>query len=206
MSFRGIKEAGDITGKRVLLRLDLNVPIKNGAVFDDYRIRASMPTLNYLKKIGARVVILSHAGELGIETLRPVADYLKVPLLPIKVDDSLKEKISDLQNGDVVMLENLRQDPREISNDFTFAQELASLGDMYVNDAFSVSHRRHASIVSISKCLPSYAGLLFESEVTNLSKLFKPEHPFLFILGGAKFETKIKLVKKFLDIADEVFI
>ncbi len=204
--FNRLQDSKDIKGKTILLRLDLNVPIKDGAVFDDFRIKGSMPTLNYLKEAGARIVILSHIGERGDETLKPVADYLKADLLPIKIGSGLKAKIDSMSNGEVVILENLRQDPREVSNDLEFAKEMASLGDIYVNDAFSVSHRRHASIVSLPKLLPSYAGFLIQSEVLNLSKAFNPEHPFLFILGGAKFETKINLVKKFVGIADQIFI
>ncbi|MBI3632226.1 MAG: phosphoglycerate kinase [Candidatus Vogelbacteria bacterium] len=206
MKFKSIRDAGELFGKKVLLRLDLNVSLKDGAVFDDFRIKGSLPTLNYLKDADAKIIILSHLGEGGTETLRPVADYLKVSLLPIKIDVSLKDRVAHMQNGEVIILENLRQDKREVVNDPEFAKELASLGDIYVNDAFSVSHRNHTSIVALPKLLPHYAGFLLQSEVENLSKLFNPDHPFLFILGGAKFETKINLVKKFLDIADKIFI
>ncbi|MDO8493026.1 MAG: phosphoglycerate kinase [bacterium] len=206
MNFKTISDLKDLRGKKVLLRLDLNVPIKDGVVLDDFRIKSSMPTLNYLKDAGAKVVILSHIGEEGTETLRPVADHLKIRLLPIKIDSALQDEISNMSDGDVVMLENLRQDPREVANDENFAKELAGLGDIYVNDAFSVSHRKHASIVSLPKLLPCHAGFLIQSEVTHLSSAFDPEHPFLFILGGAKFETKINLVRKFIGIADQIFI
>ncbi len=206
MKFRSIKEAGDLFGKKVLLRLDLNVPIKDRAIIDDFRIKASLPTLNYLKEAGAKIVILSHIGEKGDETLKPVADYLGMELLPLKIDDSLRKKIVEIPNSQSVILENLRQDPREVLNDMNFARDLASLGDIYVNDAFSVCHRKHASVTSLPGFLPNYAGFLLESEVSNLSLAFNPSHPFLFILGGIKFETKINLVKKFVDIADQIFI
>ncbi len=205
MPFKMIQELKDLRGKSVLLRLDLNVPIQDGKVLDDFRIKASLPTLDYLKQAGARVVIMSHIGEGGQETLQPVADYLGLPLLPLKLD-TLKSELSSLQPGQAVLLENLRQDPREVANDSNFAAELASLGDIYVNDAFSVSHRKHASIVSLPKLLPSYAGFLIQSEVEHLSMAFNPEHPFLFIIGGAKFETKINLVRRFIDLADKIFI
>ncbi len=206
MEFNKVEDLKNIDGKTVLLRLDLNVPIKDAAVLDDFRIRASMKTLDYLKKNGAKIIIISHIGEQGNESLSPVADYLKVKLLPIKIDSQLRDEIANMLVGEAVMLENLRQDPREIVDDQTFAVELASLADIYVNDAFSVCHRRHASIVSLPKILPSYAGFLIQSEVENLSSAFSPEHPFLFIVGGAKFETKINLVKKFISIADKIFI
>ena len=196
----------ELRGKRVLLRLDLNVPIKDGAVLDDFRVKSSMPTLNYLKNVGARIIILSHIGEEGTETLEPVAKYLGVKLLSIRIDNSLKDEVSKISDGEVVMLENLRRDRREVADDPDFAKELASLGDIYVNDAFAVSHRRHASIVSLPTLLPSFGGFLLKSEVENLSKAFNPGHPFLFILGGVKFETKINLVKKFIPLADKIFI
>ncbi len=204
--FRTIREAGDLLGKRVLLRLDLNVPIRDGKVFDDFRIKASLATLNFLKERGAKIIILSHISGVGKETLRPVADYLEFPLLPLAVGDHLRKYIVGMQNGEAIILENLRQDKREVENDAEFAKELASLGEIYVNEAFSESHKNYVSMVALPKLLPSYAGFLLESEIENLSKLFTPEHPFLFILGGAKFETKINLVKKFLDIADQIFV
>lgn len=206
MSFKDISGLRDLRGKKVLLRLDLNVPVKDGHILDDFRIKSSMPTLNYLKEAGAKIIILSHMGEEGTETLLPVAEYLHIKLLPIKINSTLEVELSGLFEGEVVMLENLRQDPREVANDFEFARALAGLGDVYVNDAFSVSHRQHASIVSLPKLLPHYAGFLIQSEVAHLSAAFNPEHPFLFIIGGAKFETKINLVKKFINIADQIFI
>jgi phosphoglycerate kinase len=206
MDFINIQDIADLRGKKVLLRLDLNVPIKDDAVLDDFRIKASMPTLKYLQEKGAKIIILSHIGEKGIESLRPVADYLKIKLLPLSFDPSLRSEIDSILDGQSVILENLRKDGREVLNDEEFARELAELGDIYINDAFSVSHRKHASIISLPKLLPRYAGFLMQSEVGNLSKAFNPLHPFLFILGGAKFETKISLVKKFVGIADQIFI
>ena len=206
MTCRSLGELKNFRGKKVVLRLDLNVPIRGGVVFDDFRVKGSMPTLNYLRDGGAKVIIISHIGEKGLETLRPVADYLNVKLLPLRIDSSLKNEIGEMSPGQVVMLENLRQDLREIQNGIDFARELASLGDIYVNDAFSVSHRKHASIVTLPSLLPSYVGFLLQSEMVNLSKAFDPPHPFLLILGGIKFETKINLVKKFVGIADQIFI
>lgn len=206
ISLKDIRGVSSLEGKVVLLRLDLNVPINEGNIVDDFRIKASMPTIKYLQERKAKILILSHIGDKGVESLSPVADYLGVKILPLKFDQDLSKDIRSIPDGQLAMLENLRQDSREVSNEYSFAEDLARLGDIYVNDAFSVSHRNHASIVSLPKILPSYAGLLIQSEVDNLSKVFEPEHPFLFILGGAKIETKIALVRKFTDIADRIFI
>ena len=203
---RTIKDIKDIRGKKILLRLDLNVPIENGNILDDFRIKRSLRTLDYLKDNGAKVVIISHIGKDGTLSLGAIAKSLNIQLLDLKIDDVLKQKINDLKDGEVVMLENLRKDPREKNNDESFARELSSLADIFVNEAFSSSHRKHASIVSVPKFLPSYFGFLFEEEVVNLSRAFDPEHPFTFVLGGAKFGTKLPLVKKFLNIADKIFI
>lgn len=179
-----LREAGDLSGKRVLVRIDWNVPIENRLVQDDFRIRQSMPTIELLQKSGAKVILMTH----------------------LESDEASVEPLRKYVPEGVELLENLRNDPREKENSPEFAKELASQADIYVNEAFSVSHRAHASIVGVPKFLPSFVGLEFEREVTELSKAFTPPHPFLFILGGAKFETKLPLVKKFQDIADEIFI
>ena len=206
MDLKTIKDIKDIKGKKVLLRLDLNVPMEKGMIKDDFRILKSLKTLNYLKVEGAKIIIISHIGDDGRKSLNEIAKYLSVPIFDLKLDDSVKKKIDEMKEGGVVMLDNLRKDPGEKNNDENFAKSLASLADVFVNEAFSVSHRKHASIVSVPKFLPSYFGFLFEEEVLNLSKAFNPDHPFTFVLGGAKFETKLPIVKKFLNIADKVFI
>lgn len=170
--------------KRVLVRVDWNVPIENGQIIDDYRIKCSLPTLAYLQSAGAKVIIATH----------------------LEPDDASVEILKKYVPEGAELLPNLRNDPREKANDLKFAEELASRADMFVNEAFSVSHREHASIVRVPKLLPSFVGFQFEKEVEELSKAFHPEHPFLIILGGAKFETKLPLVSKFLNIADEIFI
>ena len=206
-----ITTLNDIRGKRVLLRLDLNVPLLNGEVRDTYRIDQSLPMIEYLRAEGARVVIIAHIGKgKPSDTLAPVADYLNTKF-PVAFLDSLmspeNERVTKSMNeGDVVLLENLRHNDGEESNDPEFARYLATLGDIYVNDAFSVSHRAHASVVGITEYLPHYAGMLIALEIKHLSVAFTPEHPFLFILGGAKISTKMPLLKKFLDIADNVFV
>lgn len=198
-------------GKRVLLRLDLNVPLEGGEVRDAYRIRESLPTINFLRSHGARVVIVSHIGKGGpTDTLAPVAEYLQreLPLifLPSLMNPENLRITRAMEDGDLVLLENVRHNPGEETCDPAFAAYLASLGDVYVNDAFSVSHRAHASVVGVPKLLPSYAGLRFAEEVKRLTVALIPEHPFLFVLGGAKMSTKMPLLKKFLGIADHVFV
>mgnify|MGYP001560759974 CR=1 FL=1 len=208
--FPRIKDIKDLKGKRVLLRLDLNVPIKNGRVIDDFRIIKSLPTIKYLKKHGARVIIISHIGRDKKSTLEPVArhlsTYVKVGFIPEQIEEKLQTIIDNMKNGTVVVLENVRRDPGEIKNDKVYARKLSILGDVYVNDAFSASHRKHASIVGIPKFLPCYIGFLFEEELRHLSATFCPLRPFVFIVGGAKLETKIPLIKKYLNIADTVFV
>ncbi len=181
---KSILTAEGLEDKRVLVRVDWNVPIVGGKVADDFRIRESLPTLEYLQQRGAQVIIATHLDpdSASIEPLRPY-----VP-------------------KGVELLENLRNNPGEKGNDHTFAEMLASKADIYVNEAFSASHREHASIISVPKLLPSYAGIRFMQEVENLSRFFHPEHPFLFILGGAKFETKLPLLKKFSSLADTIFV
>jgi phosphoglycerate kinase len=200
----------DIRGKRALVRLDLNVPIKDEVVQEDFRIRKIVPTVELLRKMGAKVILISHLeGENGPETLAPVHKYLSqfvdLEFFAGKVENAL-EPLAGMRDGDVLLLENLRLDEGEKKNSEAFSRSLAALADMYVNEAFAVSHRAHASIVGIPKYLPSYAGMLFEDEITNLSKVFEPQKPFVMIFGGLKFGTKIPLVKKFLQKADKIFL
>ncbi|MCX6752670.1 MAG: phosphoglycerate kinase [Candidatus Nomurabacteria bacterium] len=190
---RSIREIKNIKGKTALLRVDFNVPIKNGEVEDDFRIRAALPTIKFLIKKGAKVVLITHLGKDGTESLYPVIKRFF--------------EISKIALEKVTFFDNVRKFLGEMENDQAFAKKLSAMGDIYVNDAFSVSHREHASVVSLPKYLPSYAGFQLEEEVKNLSHAFKnPKHPFLFILGGAKFSTKMPLIKKYLELADQVFI
>jgi len=209
---KSIKDLKSLTGKKVILRVDLNVPIKNGVVLDDFRIKKVIPTILFLQKKGAKVIIISHLGEDGKDSLLPVSikikkyikeiDFIQTPIF----SDETEKRINSLKNGEIVLLENLRSETGEKKNSPSFARALSRYGEIFVNDAFSVSHREHASIVGITKYLPGYAGFQFMIEIENLSKVFNPSHPFLFILGGAKFETKIPLIKKFLRSADNIFI
>lgn len=176
-----------LAGKRALVRVDLNLPLAEGEITNDFRLRQALPTLKFLLEAGASITAISHLSD-SRASLEPVIKRLKI-LLP-----------------EVVLLENLRQHPGEEANDPAWAAELAAGHDLFVNDAFAVCHRAHASVVGIPKLLPSYAGLLVEREVAELSRAFQPEHPFIFILGGAKLSTKIPLLEKFLPLADQIFL
>jgi phosphoglycerate kinase len=208
---KSIKEIESLKDKRVLVRVDFNVPMSNGKIIDDFRIKKALPTIEYLQKKGATVILLAHLGE-GKESLAPIAVRLKkhVPNLEFiqtsLYSDETEDSIKGMKKGAIALLENIRREEGEVKNAPSFARALSRLGDVYVNDAFPVSHRLHSSIVGIPKHLPSYAGFQMMEEVKNLSKAFEPSHPFLFILGGAKFETKIPLIKKFLKNADTVFV
>ncbi len=202
-----LKSIKNIKGKKILVRVDFNVPIVKGKILDDFRIKKALPTINFLKQKGAKVILISHLGENGIETLAPVAKAGKFKFINKIIGPQVNKAIEEMKNGDVLLLENLRKEKGEKENGLDFAKKLAKYGDIYVNDAFPVSHRSHASIVLLPKILPAYAGFQLEEEIKQLSRAIKnPPHPFLFILGGAKFETKIPLIKKFLNKSDAIFV
>ncbi|HBV01670.1 MAG TPA: phosphoglycerate kinase [Candidatus Taylorbacteria bacterium] len=208
MSLPLLKNTGDLKGKRVLLRLDLDVPVLKGAVQNAFRIESARETLTFLREGGARTLIIGHIGRDQKETLRPVFEYLKQSL-PVAFAETLEDarkKMAGLSAGEFLLLQNLRSFPGETKNDVAFTKELASLADIFVNEAFAVSHREHASIVGVPALLQSFAGFVFAKEVEYLSKVFTPAHPALLILGGAKFETKIPLIERFLNIADDIYI
>lgn len=209
---KSIKDLENLAGKKVLVRVDYNVPMKDDKILDDFRIQKSLPTIEYLHKKGATVIILAHLGEDGKRSLAPVAARLK-KFLPDLVfldqpilSDKTEDAIGVLPKGSIVLLANVRSEEGEKKNAPSFARALSRYGEIFVNDAFSVSHRTHASIIGITKYLKGYAGLQMIKEIESLEKAFSPSHPFIFVLGGAKFDTKIPLVKKFLRSADTVFI
>ncbi len=204
---------GDLSGKRVLLRADFNVPMEAGKITDDFRIISTLPTLEKLQQAGLKIIIIAHIepnkeGETA--TLQPVFAELQTKLADkifwAENLEAVSEKLSSLQNGEIILMENIRQYEGEKKNSAELAEQLAGLADFYINDAFSVCHRKHSSIVGVPELLPSFAGLQLEKEITNLSRAFNPARPFGFILGGAKFETKLPLVEKYLDRADWVAI
>ena len=209
----------DVTGKKVILRVDYNVPIMDGTVTDDKRIRASLPTLQYLLEHDARVIILSHLGRPrgdGYEaeySLFPVSRVLGriIPQRVTFVEDitgiAAQAAVSRLQPGEVLMLENARFDERDTEGDLGFAKEIAELGDIFCNDAFGAAHRDNASIAGVPQFLPSVSGLLMDKELETLEGMLnKPRHPFVCILGGSKVRDKIQLINHMLEIVDVLLI
>lgn len=205
-----IESVTDLRGTRVLVRVSLNVPVRDGVVTNEFRLRRIMPTITFLRERGAKVVLMSHIGREATETLHPVYEAMQkhIPLTwcPKTIGDEVVAATNALEESEVLLLENLRQDPREKANDPEFAAALAALGDIYVNEAFAASHREHASIVGVPQLLPAYAGLNFLHECEELSNAAEPESPSLFVLGGAKFETKLPLVEQYANTYSHVFI
>ncbi len=208
----------DVQGKRVLVRVDFNVPLAEGSVTDDTRVRAALPTLRYLVDHGARVIVISHLGRPNGEpdpqySLRPVRRVLQrlMGRNVVFVDDIIgpeaREAVDRMVDGEILMLENVRFNPGEKSNDPAFAQALASLADIYVNDAFGAAHRAHASTVGVADYLPAVAGLLLAREIQTLTEMLTaPAHPFVAILGGSKVSEKIAVIDRLLDSVDTLII
>jgi len=210
----------EVAGKRVLARVDFNVPLdtNTGDISDDSRIRASLPTINYLVAHKARIILCSHLGRPGgrvVEGLRigPVAEHLSYLIgLPVNtvrdcVGPEVENRVKALKEGDILFLENLRFHPEEEANDTHFARELAQLADIYVNDAFGTAHRAHASTVGVAKYLPAVAGFLMETELAVMGKLLStPDHPFACVIGGAKVSDKIGLVQNMLKKVDILLV
>ena len=208
----------DLANRRVLVRVDFNVPLKDGRVSDDSRIRAALPTIEYLREQNCRVILMSHLGRPKDAPdpafrLDPVAmrlgQLLKAPVR--KVDElsgpGVEAAVGTMQPGDVLLLENSRFDPREKRNDPELVRELARLGDVYVNDAFSAAHRAHTTTAGLASVLAAVAGLQMEKELAALDGLLaEPKRPFVVVLGGAKVTDKIKVIDRFLDLADRLLI
>lgn len=208
MSIRTIKNI-DVRGKYVLLRDDFNVQIVDGKITDAFRIEQSMPTIDLLRKAGARIAIVAHRGRpKGMRnmeyTLQPIADYMGVRLIADCLD---KDFLADMHDGDVVLLENVRFYEGEEKNNPDFSADLARGFDLFVNDAFAVSHRAHASTVGVAEILPSYAGLLLADEIKNLTDVMNnPQRPLLSIVAGSKVSTKIGVLKALAQLSDTLII
>ncbi len=208
----------DVKGKKVLVRVDFNIPLEAGKISDDYRIVTALPTIRYLLEQNARVILMSHLGRPNGKVnekmrLGPVAERLKELLnqTVIYIQDCIGPEVeaatAALPEGGILLLENLRFYPEEEDDDQAFAQKLASLAECYVNDAFSAAHRAHASTHAVAKLLPSAAGFLMEKEVSALGQLAtNPQHPFVVILGGAKVSDKIGVINNLIDKADSLLI
>jgi phosphoglycerate kinase len=215
---RTLRDLGDLDGKRVLVRVDFNVPLADGAVTDDMRIRAAVPTIEELRRRGARLVLASHLGRPKDRepslSLAPVAERLSelieapVRLAPGVVGEEVRAAVEELGDGEVLLLENVRYEPGETKNDPDLARSLASLADVYVDDAFGAAHRAHASTEGVARLLDERAaGLLLEREVsTLLGVLEDPARPLVSVLGGAKVSDKIAVIERFLKTADTVII
>jgi phosphoglycerate kinase len=215
---RTLRDLGDLDGRRVLVRVDFNVPLADGEVTDDTRIRAAVPTIEELRGRGARLVLVSHLGRPKDRepelSLRPAADRLaeltdaKVTLAPAVVGDEIRALVDRLDRGDVLVLENVRYEPGETKNDPQLAAALAELADAYVDDAFGAAHRAHASTEGVARLIPDRAaGLLLEREVSTLTRLLEdPARPLVAVLGGAKVSDKIAVIDRFLELADTILI
>lgn len=219
MSFAkaSVREA-DVADKRVLVRVDFNVPLDGERVADDTRIRAALPTIELLRERLASVVLVSHLGRpqgkvVPELSMTPVGERLgellgaPVKQAPAVVGEDVATMAAGLGPGDVLLLENVRFEPGETENDPGLAEQLARLADVYVNDAFGAAHRAHASTEGVAHRLPAYAGLLLEREVTELTKVVEaPERPLVVVLGGAKVSDKVGVIDRFLEVADEILI
>jgi phosphoglycerate kinase len=217
MNKRSVRDL-DVRDKRVLVRVDFNVPVKDGEVTDDTRIRRTLPTIRHLLEEGARPILISHLGRPKGEpdptyAMDPVAARLQellgepVKKLDAAVGPEVEEALEDWDGRGVVLLENSRFYPGETSNDPEFADQLAAVADLYVNDAFGAAHRAHATPVGVAERLPAAAGLLMEEEIDYLDKVLKdPERPFVAILGGAKVSDKLGVIESLLGTADSLLI
>lgn len=208
----------DLKGKRVLIRVDFNVPVKDGKVTDPTRIIAALPTINYILEQGASLVVMCHFGrpkgekkpEYSLSVVRDEFEKLlgrKVTLAPDVIGDEVKAIVDKMVPGDVVLLENVRFYKEEEKNDPEFAKKLAELGDVYVNDAFGTAHRAHASTEGVAHYLPAYAGFLIEKEVKYMAPLLEnPEKPFVAIIGGSKVSSKITVLESLVKTCDTIVI
>lgn len=234
MKIKSLRQVKNLTGKKILLRADFNVPMEKDSaaagtvgIKDDYKIVAGLPTIRFLLRYKCKIIIITHLGR-PLENQsarggRDIKDKKQYSVEPVaaRLSELLDRKVkfvndcaglaagtevSKMRQGEILMLENLRFNYDEENNDLSFAKKLAKLADICVNDAFAASHRAHASVSAIKNYLPSYAGLLLENEIVNLNKVLRPRSPLIAIIGGAKMETKIPLIKKLLKKSSRILI
>jgi len=214
---RTIRDFDSLNGKRVLMRVDFNVPLQDGTISDDTRIRAALPTIQFALAQGAAVVLMSHLGRPKgkdpAQSLRPVAQRLSELIArPVRfaedcIGPDVEAQARSLQPGEVMLLENLRFHKEEEKNDPEFAKQLAALGDVYINDAFGSAHRAHASVEAVAHFLPAAAGFLMEKEIKFLGKVLSdPERPLIVLLGGAKISDKLPVINNLMNLADKIMI
>lgn len=217
MRIRSVRQLKGLAGKTVFLRVDFNVPLSEAKVKEDYKIVAGLPTIRFLLRYKAKVIIATHLGDPKGKRVKklstaPVAARLskllgkKVVFVPDCVGSKAEAAVAELEPGGLVFLENLRFYPGEEKNDKAFAKKLADLGEVYVNNAFAVSHREHASVSAIKRYLPAFAGLLLEKEVESLERALKPKKPLVVVIGGAKIGTKLPIIKNFLKQASHILV
>jgi phosphoglycerate kinase len=217
MKVKSIRQLRNLRGKKIFLRADFNVPLRKGEVQDDYKIAAALPTIRYLLRYKCKIIIATHLGEAGgrktnVHSVKPVAKKLaallgrKVRFVNDCIGNGVIKEASKIKESEVLVLENLRFYKEEKGNNKIFAKSLAKLADIYVNDAFAVCHREHASVSAIKKYLPSYAGLLLEKEVLNLGKALKSKKPLVVVMGGVKISTKLPFVKKVFHKAERILV
>lgn len=212
-----MRQIKNLSGEKVFLRVDFNVPFEKNKIKDDYKITAALPTIRFLLRYKCKIILASHLGDPGGKkeknlSLKPVVNYLgkilgrKIEFVANYPGASAEKTIAKMKEGGIVMLENLRFHKGEEADDKNFARSLSELADIYINNAFAVCHRAHASVSAIKRYLPAYAGLLLEEEVNNLNKVLHPAKPLVVIIGGAKIATKTPLVKNFIKKARHILI
>lgn len=222
MKIKSIRNAKELKNKTVLVRVDFNVPVEKNVIKEDYKIRAANHTIKFLLDNGCKVILVTHFKEpeikdgkivdqakYSVANLAKAASKIigkKIKFLSGCVEPEIVNEIKKMKAGEIVMLENLRFYPGEKKNDNKFAKKLARLADLYVNEAFGVSHRAHASVSAIKKYVDSYAGFLLEQEVLSLERILHPRRPLVVVMGGAKITTKLPLMKKMLQLADYMLI
>lgn len=217
MAIASLNKIKNLKNKVVLLRVDFNVAMEGGKIKEDYRIVAGLETINFLLEKGAKLVVVTHLGEPKGKpekkySLKPVSARLKkllhrpVKFVPETVGPKVIKAVRAMKSGELIMLENLRFNAGELSNDPKFARDLAALADIYVNDAFAVCHRAQASVDAVKKYLPSYAGFLLAKEISALNRILKPKKPLVVIMGGAKISTKAPLISKLYPAANHILL